>query len=152
MRAGRDIEGGPVVDAAGGLIGMATAGPRGRALVIPHATIERAVGQILTHGTLRGGWLGVGLQQVAIPSALHEAAGQESGLMVVSLAPQGPAEQAGLLPGDVLLALDGEPMTRLRSVRGKLGRDRVGQEVALKLMRAGAMQMVKLTVGARPGR
>jgi len=152
LRAGRDTEGGPVIDAAGGLIGMATAGPRGRALVIPHATIERAVGQILTHGTLRGGWLGVGLQQVAIPSALHEAAGQESGLMVVSLAPQGPAEQAGLLPGDVLLALDGEPMTRLRSVRGKLGRDRVGQEVALKLMRAGAMQMVKLTVGARPGR
>lgn len=152
MRADRDTEGGPVVDAAGGLLGMATAGPRGRALVIPHATIERAVGQILTHGTLRGGWLGVGLQPVTIPPALRAAAGQESGLMVVSLAPQGPAEQAGLLPGDLLLALDGEPMTRLRTVRGKLGGDRVGQEAALKLMRAGAVQTVQLTVGARPAR
>lgn len=152
VRASRDTEGGAVIDAAGGLIGMATAGPRGRALVIPHATVERAVGQILTHGTLRSGWLGVGLQPVAVPPGLREAAGQETGLMVVSLAPAGPAEQAGLLPGDILLAMDGEPMTRLRSVRGKLGRDRVGQEVDLRLMRAGAVQTVRLTVAARPGR
>ena len=152
MRAGRDEEGGPVIDARGGLIGMATAGPRGRALVIPHATIERAVGRILTHGTVRGGWLGVGLQPVAVPAGLRAAAGQESGLMVVSLAPAGPAERAGMLPGDIVLALDGEAATRLRAIRSRLGAERVGQEVEVRLMRAGAVQSLRLTVAARPAR
>jgi S1-C subfamily serine protease len=152
MRASRAEEGGPVIDAAGRLIGMATAGPRGRALVIPHATIARAVQSILAHGTMRGGWLGVGLQPVSIPPTLHAAAGQETGLMAVSLAAGGPAEQAGILPGDILLALDGEAMIRLRGIRGKLGADRVGQEVEIKLMRGGVAQAVKLTVGARPAR
>ncbi len=152
MRASRAEEGGPVIDAAGRLIGMATAGPRGRALVIPHATIARAVQSVLAHGTVRGGWLGIGLQPVSIPQALHAAAGQESGLMAVSLAAGGPAEQAGILPGDILLALDGEAMIRLRGIRGKLGADRVGQEVEVRLMRGGVVQAVKLTVGARPAR
>ncbi len=152
LRASREEEGGPVIDARGGLIGMATAGPRGRALVIPHATIERAVGRILTHGTVRGGWLGVGLQPVSVPAALREAAGQDSGLMVVSLAPSGPAEQAGMLPGDILLTVDGEPALRLRAIRARLGSDRVGQAIDIRLMRAGAVQSVRLTVAARPAR
>ena len=152
MRASRAEEGGPVVDAAGRLIGMATAGPRGRALVIPHATLARAVQSILTHGTVRGGWLGVGLQPVSIPQALRAACGQETGLMAVSIAGGGPAEQAGILPGDILLALDGEAMIRLRGIRGKLGPDRVGQAVEIRLMRGGVVQAVQLTVGARPAR
>ncbi len=152
MRASRTEEGGPVIDARGGLLGMATAGPRGRALVIPAATIERAVGQILTHGSVRGGWLGVGLQPVAVPPNLREAAGQESGLMVVSLAPAGPAEQAGMLPGDMLLSLDGEPARHLRSLRSHLGADRVGQAIEVRILRAGAVQSLKVTVGARPER
>jgi len=152
MRASRSEEGGPVVDAAGRLIGMATAGPRGRALVIPHATIARAVQSILAHGTVRGGWLGVGLQPVSIPQTLRAACGQETGLMAVSLAAGGPAEQAGILPGDILLALDGEAMIRLRGIRGKLGADRVGQAVEIRLMRGGVVQAVPLTVGARPAR
>ncbi|MBN9562652.1 MAG: serine protease, partial [Alphaproteobacteria bacterium] len=152
MRASRAEEGGPVVDAAGRLIGMATAGPRGRALVIPHATIARAVQSILAHGTMRGGWLGVGLQPVSIPQGLRAACGQESGLMAVSIAAGGPAEQAGILPGDILLALDGEAMIRLRGIRGKLGAERVGQAVEIRLMRGGVVQAVRLTVGARPAR
>jgi S1-C subfamily serine protease len=152
MRASRGEEGGPVIDAAGGLIGMATAGPRGRALVIPHATIARSVQSILAHGTMRGGWLGVGLQPVSIPQGLRAACGQESGLMAVSIAAGGPAEQAGILPGDILLALDGEAMIRLRGIRGKLGAERVGQAVEIKLMRGGVVQALRLTVGARPAR
>lgn len=152
MRASRAEEGGPVIDARGGLLGMATAGPRGRALVIPRATIERAVGLILTHGTVRGGWLGVGLQPVSIPPSLQAAAGQETGLMAVSLAASGPAEQAGILPGDILLALDGEALLRVRGIRGRLGSDRVGQTIEVRLMRGGAVQAVKLTVATRPAR
>ena len=79
MRASRAEEGGPVVDAAGRLIGMATAGPRGRALVIPHATIARAVQTLLAHGTLRGGWLGVGLQPVSIPRPCAPPPGRRAG-------------------------------------------------------------------------
>ena len=56
MRAGSAEEGGPVIDAAGALLGMATAGPRGRSLVIPTATIARAVPSLLEHGRVRRGW------------------------------------------------------------------------------------------------
>lgn len=150
MRAGRAEEGGPVIDATGALVGMATAGPRGRALVIPAATIDRAVGPLLEHGRIRQGWLGLGLQPVAVPKALAEPAGQAAGLMIASLAAGGPAELAGCVPGDILLDLDGESVMRPRALRRLLGPERIGQPIALRLIRAGAIATLTATVAARP--
>ncbi len=152
MRASRAEEGGPVLDATGGLLGMATAGPRGRALVIPHQTIARVLDPLLAEGRIPRGWLGVALQPVSIPDSLRAAAGQESGLMVVSLASGGPAEGGGILPGDILLAIDGEPLRRPRAIRHVLGPERVGKESEIRLLRAGAAQTLRLVVAARPAR
>jgi S1-C subfamily serine protease len=146
--ASRVEEGGPVIDAAGGVIGMATAGPRRRALVIPHATIARCIDPLLTEGRVRRGWLGVGLQPVSVPESLRSVAGQDAGLMVVSLAPQGPAEQAGILPGDIILTVAGERTTRPRALRSILGA--VGREVEIRLLRAGAPQTLNVTIAPRP--
>jgi S1-C subfamily serine protease len=148
-RLGAD-EGGPVLDAAGRLLGMSTAGPRRRTLVIPAATIERVIDPLLSQGRIARGWLGLALQPVAVPQSLREAAGQETGMMVMSLAPAGPAEKAGVLPGDILLAVDGTPAPSARALAAKLGPERVGQEVSLKLLRAGGAYTLAAVVAARP--
>ena len=143
-------EGGPVLDAAGALLGMSTSGPRGRVLVIPHETVERVLDPILREGRVGRAWLGVGLQPVEIPAALREAAGQASGLMVVGLAAGGPAEGAGVLPGDILLAFDGVLVDRPRGLAALLGGERIGQQAELRIMRAGAVLTVTLAPARRP--
>ncbi len=149
-RLGPSEEGGPVLDAAGALLGMSTAGPRGRVLVIPHETIERVLDPILREGRVGRAWLGLGLQPVEVPAGLREAAGQGSGLMVVGLAAGGPAERAGVLPGDIVLAFDGVPVDRPRGLAALLGGERVGREAELRLMRAGAVRTVGLVPAPRP--
>ncbi|GAC1346599.1 MAG: S1C family serine protease [Acetobacteraceae bacterium] len=146
---GRD-EGGPVLDAAGGLFGMSTLGPRRRVLVIPTETIERVVPQLLEGGRVAQGWLGLGLQPVGIPAGLQPAAGRDSGLMVVSLAPDGPAEKAGVLPGDILLEVAGAPAPHPRAVARALSGEQVGKPVPLRLLRAGQPLDLQATVGLRP--
>jgi S1-C subfamily serine protease len=143
-------EGGPVLDAAGRLLGMSTTGPRRRALVIPTATIARVIDPLLVEGRIARGWLGVGLQPVTVPESLRAAAERDSGMMVTSLAPGAPAEQAGVLPGDILLDVDGIHARRARALAAALGPERVGQALTLRLLRAGAVHSLTATVAARP--
>jgi S1-C subfamily serine protease len=143
-------EGGPVVSLAGGLIGMSTSGPRRRTIVIPTATLDRVIDPLLTEGRIARGWLGIGLQPVVIPDSFHQTAGQHSGLMVVGLASGGPAETAAVLPGDIVLDIDGTPAARPRALTAALGPDRIGQAVALRVLRAGAVQTISVTIAARP--
>ena len=150
LRSGRAAEGGLVIDAAGNTLGMAAAGPRGQVLVIPFATIARTLDPLIAEGRIARGWLGVGLQPVMVPPALREAVGQEQGRMIVSIARGGPAEQAGLMSGDILLALDGQTDLGHRAIRACLGPESVGKPVAVRLLRGGLVQMTTLTVTARP--
>ncbi|HSU07316.1 MAG TPA: S1C family serine protease [Acetobacteraceae bacterium] len=143
-------EGGPVLDARGRLLGMSTLGPRRRALLIPHETVERVLDPLLAQGRVARGWLGVALQPVTLPEALRAVAGCESGLMVMSLSTSGPAEVAGVLPGDIMLEVDGARSVRLRELAERLGPERVGTECAVRLLRAGAVVEVRVTIGARP--
>ena len=145
-------EGGPVLTLGNRLIGMSTAGPRRRALVIPAATIDRVLGPLLTEGRVPRGWLGVGLQHVAVPERMRDAAGRDAGMMVVGIAPGSPAEQAGVLPGDIILEVDGRQTGRARGLATSLLPDRIGQPATLKLIRAGEVRMVTVTIGARPAK
>lgn len=146
---GRD-EGGPVLDSAGRLMGMSTAGPRRRTLVIPTATISRVIDPLLAGGRIARGWLGVGLQPVVVPDSLRGVAGRDAGMMVVNLASGGPAAQAGVLPGDILLDLDGTPVRRVRALSAALGPEQIGRRVSLSLLRAGALQTLGVVVAPRP--
>jgi S1-C subfamily serine protease len=145
-------EGGPVLAADGGLLGMSTAGPRRRTLVIPTATLARVIDPLLAQGHVPQGWLGVGLQPVMVPDSLRQAAGASSGLMVVELVSGGPAETAGVLPGDILLDLDGQALGNPRALSQSMAADRIGQAAALRVLRAGAVQGVSVTIGSRPKR
>lgn len=150
-RLGAD-EGGPVLTPGGRLIGMSTAGPRRRALVIPTATIARVLDPLLTEGHIARGWLGVGLQHVLVPARLHEVAGRDAGMMVVGLVAGSPAEQAGVLPGDIILEVDGRRTGRARGLAAALAPESIGQAAALKLLRAGEVRIVTVTIGTQPAR
>ncbi len=143
-------EGGPVVDAVGRVLGISTLGPRRRVLVIPAATVDRVVEPLLREGKVARGWLGVALQPVALPEGVRDAAGGEAGLMVISVSSGGPAAQAGVMLGDVLLGVDGEAVRRARGLAERLAVVGVGGACVLRLLRAGAVQEVRATVGARP--
>jgi S1-C subfamily serine protease len=149
VRLGAD-EGGLVLDSGGLLLGMATAGPRRRALVIPGATIDRVLDPLLAEGRIARGWLGVGLQPVMVPDSLRAAAGRDSGMMVVNLAADGPSATAGVLPGDILLDLDGTPVRRARALAAAMGPEQIGKSVTVRLLRAGALQTLSVVISARP--
>ena len=143
-------EGGPVLDAAGHLLGMSTAGPSGRALVIPTATIEHVVDPLLTIGRVDRGWLGVALHPVAVPEALKTEAGRDRGLMVMRVAPNGPAAKAGMLAGDTIITVDGASASRPRELAGRLGSGSIGQQVSLQIIRSGALRTLTATITPRP--
>ena len=147
--SGRE-EGGPVLDAAGGLLGMSTAGPRGRALVIPAATIARVLGPLLARGRVERGWLGVALHPVALPEAMAGETGQDRGLMVMQVAADGPAAKAGVHPGDILLRVGDKPASRPMEIGRSFGPDSIGRSIELHLLRAGARVTLSLTISARP--
>jgi len=150
IRLRRTEEGGPVLDTAGALLGMSTLGPPGVVLVIPVATLERVVPQLLSDGQVPRGWLGLGLQPVAVPEPLREAAGEAMGMMVMSIAAGGPGEVAGVKAGDILLTIDGASMRGLRRVIAQLDDESVGKSLALRLIRGGEVLTLNVVITARP--
>jgi S1-C subfamily serine protease len=145
----RREEGGPVLDAAGAYLGMSTFGPRGQVIAIPTATIERIVPLLLKDGRIARGWLGVALQAVAVPDALRESAGQSSGLMVMSVVEDGPAAQAGIVPGDIILTVDGTSTHRFRNIARLFGPHSIGRKADLRLIRSGTVMTVQTTIAER---
>lgn len=150
VRLARSEEGGPIFDAAGSCIGMSTFGPRGQVLVIPAATIDRIVPTLLKDGRVARGWLGVALQAVAVPDALRETVDQSSGLMVMSVVENGPAAQAGIVAGDIILSVDGTSTRRFRKIARHFGSENIGRKAELRVIRSGAVITVKTTIAERP--
>ena len=142
-------EGGPVFDAAGGCIGMSTFGPRGQVIVIPHATLTRVVPQLIKEGHVSRGWLGVALHAVAVPDALRESADQNGGMMVMSVVENGPAAQAGIVAGDIILSVDGISAYRFRKLARYFGSDSIGRRADIRLIRGGAVITVQTTIAER---
>ena len=146
-----DDEGGPVLDAAGGLLGLSTSGPRRSVVVIPTATLARTIEPLLADGRIARGWLGVGLEPVTLSENLIAAAGQRRGAMVLSVAPGAPAARAGVMAGDILLDIEGRAFGQRRPVSLFMGPERIGQSVAVRLSRAGEIRTVSIVIAARPG-
>jgi S1-C subfamily serine protease len=148
MRLALTAEGGALVTAEGELIGMAVHGPRRRVLAIPAATISRVVATIKDKGHVARGYLGVSLQSVPLPARDGEQ--RRRAAMVVTIDPAGPAHAAGLLQGDILVAMDGEPVAGVRGIYQRLGPDSVGRMISVELVRAGAPTTAQVTIAARP--
>ena len=147
------FSGGPLVDASGRVAGINTSGlARATALTMPAATVSRIATQLLARGHIARGWLGIATQPVRLPPALQRTleTETESGLVVVNVEPDGPADRGGLLVGDILIALDDRPVRDPGDVLGALAGDRIGTPMALRVARGGRAERLTVTVGERP--
>ena len=148
------FSGGPLVDAAGRVVGLNTSGlARETRLALPVAMVTRVADELLQKGHVSRGYLGLGMQPVRLPEPLRAQLGLGDGaLIVVMVEPSGPAARAGVLLGDVLVALDGEPVGDLEDVQARLGSDRVGAEISAVVLRGGVRTELRITVGEQPRR
>jgi S1-C subfamily serine protease len=138
--------GAAVVNTAGQLIGMASpAMSRHSTIAVPVSSIERIANELLEQGRIRHGYLGVGVQPVAVRGKQE----QESGLIILSVEPDSPADQAGLLLGDVLLSVDGKRMTDIDDLHSALRGDIVGRTVKAIVLRGGASIEVSIAIVER---
>ncbi|HWJ22794.1 MAG TPA: trypsin-like peptidase domain-containing protein [Gemmatimonadaceae bacterium] len=147
------FSGGPLVDAGGRVVGVNTSGlVRGGAVALPVATVSRVVEQILATGRVARGYLGLGMQPVRFPEALARSLGLDGdvGVIVLSVEPGGPGDAGGVLVGDVLVSLGGAAARDTSDVLAALGPDTVGKPLAARVVRAGALRDLTLTVGERP--
>jgi S1-C subfamily serine protease len=145
------LAGAALADVEGRVLGMyVSGGPRERRVVLPAETLARVASELLAHGRVRRGYLGVGTQPVRLQGQARAAAGQETGLLVLSVEPGGPSDAAGLALGDVLLSLDGTPMEDVRDLLARLAHDAVGRSLSLKLLRGGKLEERAVAVGVRP--
>jgi len=143
------FSGGPLVDVSGRVIGLNSAGIlRGTALALATLTIERVVSVLLSHGQIQRGYLGLSSTPARLPQRSAESAGQRVGLVVTGLQENGPAERAGVLLGDVLLALDGERVESIADLQGVL-EERAQRTVPLCVLRAGAVHELPVTPSER---
>ena len=144
------FSGGPLVDAEGQIIGVnSSALLRGITLTIPTPTVQRVVETLLTHGRIRRGYLGVGAQPIQLPQDIARKLDQETGLILVSVEPDSPAEKANLFLGDTLVSIAGQPVRQLDDLLGSLSEDRVGTAVPVQILRGGEVRELLVTIGER---
>jgi S1-C subfamily serine protease len=149
------FSGGPLVDTQGHVIGINTSGlSRSIAFAIPTSTVNRVAHELLTRGYIARGYLGVGLQPVRLPVALKAKLQLPggSGVIAFSVEPDGPAEKAGMLIGDVLVALAGAPVGDTNDLQAMLGAESVGKTLGASIIRGGNLAELEITVGERPRR
>ncbi len=145
--------GGPLVDAAGYVVGMNTSGRRGIALTIPAATVNRVVDQLVSKGHISRGYLGVGMQPVRLPKNLQTTLNltAATGVIVVNVEPAGPADNAGVLLGDVLVTIDRTIVSDTGDVLAILNSgDRIGKTVLVQIVRGGVLVELAIAIGEKP--
>jgi S1-C subfamily serine protease len=144
------FSGGPLVGASGRVLGLNTSALlRGISLALPAPTVRRVVETLLSHGRMRRGYLGVGAQVVRLPASVAETCGQETGLLLVSVKPESPAERAGLLLGDAIVGLDNQPVRHMDDLTALLSGDRIGSSVPMRIVRSGQLQELKVVIDER---
>jgi serine protease DegQ len=130
-------------------LGLLVPGMRGLAVALPLVTLTRVVTALLAHGRIERGFLGIGSYPGDLPAGLALSLGQRQALVVVSIVSGSPADRAGLLLGDVVVALDGRPVRHVRDLIEILDVERIGTEARLKVVRAGALSELSITIGTR---
>lgn len=144
------FSGGPLIDPTGAVVGINTSGlARGASLAIPAGYAWQIAAALAEHGGVRRGYLGIRSQQVELSSALQGALGREqaTGLLVVGIESDSPAESGGLLLGDLLVSINGEPLTDHDELLSKLVGSLVGRAAPLEILRGGQPVTLSITIG-----
>jgi len=145
--------GGPLLNSRGEVIGVNTAIiPQAQAICFAVAVDIAAlvIPQLLRHGRVRRGWLGVGGSTMALDRRIIVPLGlrQSHAVRILSVEPGSPAERGGLRPGDILLGIDGQDITSVDALYQALNPERVGRDCMLKILRPGSAAPIYLQ--ARP--
>ena len=143
--------GGPLVDTAGLVQGVNSGGlSRQLATTIPVATVNRVLGQLLERGYVARGWIGAAMQPVRFDLATAQRLQRDRGLLLVSVEADAPAAVAGLLIGDVIVAVDGHRLESADGLLDLLSGDVVGKSLRLDVVRGGKEVTVDVVIGERP--
>jgi S1-C subfamily serine protease len=137
--------GGPLVSSAGEVIGINTAviaGAQGICFAVASNTAQYVLSEILQHGRVRRAFIGVAAQTVAVPRRHARAAeiDNASGAMITACEPDKPADVAGLMSYDVVVRLNGEPVTGVDDLIRRLNADRISRAVKLDVLRRGQLR------------
>lgn len=146
------FSGGAMIDAQGQIVGLNTSRlVPGLELAIPVDIVAATVKTLLTQGKVRRAYLGIITQPVALPDSIKQKLGsnQKSGLIVVGIEPNSPADQGGLLMGDIVTALGSQPTTTSDDLQGALSTVPVGSTVTLTIVRAGEVKNLSVSPGER---
>jgi S1-C subfamily serine protease len=146
------FSGGPIINAGCEVLGIANSGPGRSAAVIPAATVNRVVDELLKHGRILRGYIGIGVQPVAFPEDAWQKLGITGGrgLLIIAVAPDSAATEAGLMLGDVIVAIDGKTLRSGANLQSILDGENVGKSVPLDVVRGGQMLKAAVTVRERP--
>ena len=146
------FSGGPLLNARGEVVGINTRGlAHGRAVTVPVATVNRVVAELLEKGHIARPYLGIATQPVEVPDNMRSKLPTETraGLLVMHVEKGGPAEKAGVLLGDVLCELSGKTIERVDAIQDSLATAKVGDVLQLRVIRAGEIKPVSITLGER---
>jgi S1-C subfamily serine protease len=146
------FSGGPLINTAGEVLGLNTSGlTPGSSLTIPVKVAWRIAEALAKHGTVKRGYLGVRTQPVEIPEASRKALKREqaTGLLVLWLEEDGPAEKGGLLVGDILVAVNGHNVSDPDDLFAALDSDTVGRSIPVEVLRGGKPETINVTAGER---
>jgi S1-C subfamily serine protease len=144
--------GGPLASARGEVVGINTAvilGAQGICFAVAANTASFVLGELVRHGRVRRAFIGISAQQTAIPRRLQVAAGltQDKAAMVAAVETGSPAADAGLMTGDMIVALDGLPVTGADDVIRILTGERIGRSVEVEVLRLGTLRKFRLVPG-----
>jgi len=148
--------GGALVDAAGNLIGINTAifsrsgGSMGIGFAIPVSTAKMVLEQIVKSGSVTRGWIGVEVQEITPPVAETFKLGGTRGALIAGVLHGGPADKAGIKPGDVLLEVQGKPVADPAAMLNLIAALAPGSAATMKVKRQGQDVDASVTVGRRP--
>jgi S1-C subfamily serine protease len=149
--------GGPLVSSHGEVVGINTAiimGAQGICFAIAANTAKFVLGELVRHGRVRRGYIGISAAQTRLPRRLRHEAGvvQDSAVVVAGVEASSPAGRAGLIAGDVLLSLDGQAITGADDLIRVLTAEKIGTKVEIEVLREGKRQGLSLTPEERQRR
>ena len=141
--------GGAFAGMSGDVIGIGTAAAiRGLGVIIPASIAWETAASLLEHGRMRRGWLGVAGQPVRLAER-QRSDDREVALLVIDVQSGSPADQAGLLVGDVITHFDGQPVEQPEDLLELLSGDRIGTAIPVRIVRGDSVKELKVTVGER---
>jgi S1-C subfamily serine protease len=146
------FSGGPLINGEGQVYGINTSGFRsGGAITIPAEAAWKTAETLAKHGKIKRGYLGIRSQTVNIPAeSQHQLSReQETGLLIVGLEAESPAGKGGIMVGDILVGVAGQPIEHHDELFARLSGDVVGKSTPLDVLRGGKLQVVNVVVGER---